>query len=518
MKNNNKKITIQIALFSLVLFLFGNINFVYAGEIDQLLAKYYEASADEDLDAYYSTRIVSEDELESRQAYTKLLWDSFDTLSYRITDIVITEKKDFSFIEYTLEAVVAGDKEDGTPGNISYKEKMIATLLKDKAGKWKIFETIPQILFDIRTENILAEKVADGTCGDCLVEKQKSFWQKLVDFTKNIITKIRTTITGTGIPDVITNVPEKKIVNDVPVKSTTTDDMKDKQIIETPIVTTPEKPITPIVEKPPVTPVVPVVKPPVTPTPPKTEPVVQEPPILVVPPPVQEEPIVVPPPAVKTFDYSPKPTSTIRSTDLVWVANNANTCTITSSYNKFSHTGGESGSVSTGYFPDSLGTYVFNLVCRNSTSGLTDSSSVTINVPAAPVIAPPAPVTPPPSSGDSGTVTLSLDPHQPFDFSQGKAVGESEYHSSDIFFNGFGDMILTCDSEGTSCGSSKKEESLSYDAMTTPPTTDYPGYNQAVQTGDKFWLKLKDGKYAKVEITDFTQFGPSITFKWKYFR
>lgn len=520
MKNNKNK-TIQI-IFGSLLLLFGNINFVYAGEIDQVLAKYYEASAKEDLGAYYSTRIVPEDELESRQSYTKLLWSSFDTVSYKITDIVITEKDEAAFIEYNLEAVVAGLNDDGTDGTISYKEDMVATLLKDKDGKWKIFETIPKTLFDLRTENILAEKVAGGTCGDCLVEKEKSFWEKLRDFAKNIITKIVTTFTGTGIPEVITNIPEDQTIKDVPLETTNIE-----TVVEEPVLPEVAKPIVPIVEKPPVIPVVPlppVVKPPVVPvTPPKTEPVLEDKPVLVVPP-VVEEPVKTPPPAINSFNYSPKPTSTIRSTELTWSASNVDICTITSPYNKFSHTGGKSGTVSTGYFSDAAGTYVYTLVCKNSATGLTSSLAVTIDIPAAPVATPPP--TTPTEIGlvwKTGTITVPTMHEGLFEMRTQKVwqcFGDECDGTRHMQYLPNNDIYMTCN--GYDCPQIRKEESKTFDEMRVPPSFSEPADASVnPKVGDRYWILVDEsGEYMKIEILAINGAGPDsytgINLKWGY--
>jgi hypothetical protein len=99
--------------------------------------------------------------------------------------------------------------------------------------------------------------------------------------------------------------------------------------------------------------------------------------------------------------------------------------------------------------------------------------------------------------------------HAFFDFETGSVT--TDFNVGDIMFNYFGDLMGECDSSGK-CTGIKQETSLSFDSMINPPTSGYGGAGNPV-VGDKLWIKLNSGKYAKMEVTSINS-GNSITFKW----
>lgn len=177
-------------------------SLVSAAPIDTL-STYYEASQDEDMDKYYSTQLLEGKAQYDAQIRTQFVWDNFDTLSYELSNILITTTNDVDIIEYHLTAQIGGFEEDESYGTVTVDHDMVAILVNNK-----IYATMPAALFDARLE-ILSQELAES-CEDCLVEEEKGFFAKLGEFFSKIITPITKTISGNNPPKIITNVVEDK--------------------------------------------------------------------------------------------------------------------------------------------------------------------------------------------------------------------------------------------------------------------------------------------------------------------
>lgn len=172
-----------------MLFIFLFTNIVIAGDGEDtltILNNYYLESINEDLDKYYDTIFTShytEKELEARKKATIQIWDYFDTISYRITNLEMTLNDNEAIIFYILNSKIQ-DLE--TKEIISIERETAAILFKDQ-NNWKVYATMPRSTFDIRMSVFATD--LDIICENCevkyedpsIVEKVSNFFTGKID-------------------------------------------------------------------------------------------------------------------------------------------------------------------------------------------------------------------------------------------------------------------------------------------------------------------------------------------------
>ena len=84
---------------------------VFAGTPEEALRAYYSAFQQEGLDAYYEfvdTATMSEEELTHRREITRILWDRFDTVSYKLSDIRVQADEMSAIVRFHIDSEILG--------------------------------------------------------------------------------------------------------------------------------------------------------------------------------------------------------------------------------------------------------------------------------------------------------------------------------------------------------------------------------------------------------------------------
>ena len=130
----------------------------------------------------------------------------------------------------------------------------------------------------------------------------------------------------------------------------------------------------------------------------------------------------------------------------------------------------------------------------------------------------------------SGTTTLKWPDTAYFTFSKGTVSYEEGIKVSDDPTKVF-DILLELWVAPAWCANSIDLGKVDFDSMSTPPTSGYiddvSGFANCdyVQVGHSYWIKTRDGEYAKVYITNAEYLGVdpedgnmnTVTFKWVYY-
>jgi hypothetical protein len=104
------------------------------------LENYYRYTKEKNLAGYFGVidiETLSPNELKARKKATKLFWQQFDTLEYRIEDLTIKVDSDMAIVNYRLKTRITGSDEGGKIVDQATGNPMTAVLVPRNGG-WKI--------------------------------------------------------------------------------------------------------------------------------------------------------------------------------------------------------------------------------------------------------------------------------------------------------------------------------------------------------------------------------------------